>query len=116
MSIYTEPDVEKNKHLLKKIFSFFINKFFLLTVAFIVWLLFFDSNNIMNRLHYRDKFMELKQEKKFYLDEIRNDSMLTQKLLNDSLELEKFAREKYMMKKDKEDVFMMIDSTADRHQ
>lgn len=109
-------NIEQNKHILKKIFSFFINKFFLLTVAFIVWLLFFDSNNIMNRLRYRDKLNELKQEKRFYLDEIRHDSVLTQKLLSDSLELEKFAREKYMMKKDKEDVFMVIDSTADRHQ
>jgi cell division protein DivIC len=102
--------------MVKKILSFFINKYFLITVAFIIWLLFFDSNNILNRLHYQDKFKELKQEKHFYLDEIRNDSVLTRKLLNDSLELEKFAREKYLMKKDKEDVFIMIDSTADRRQ
>ena len=107
--------MEKNRHLLKKTVSFFINKFFILTVAFIVWLLFFDSNNIMNRLRYRDKLKELKKEKHFYLDEIRHDSILTRKLLNDSLELEKFAREKYMMKKDKEDIFMVLDSTADRH-
>jgi hypothetical protein len=102
--------------MIKKILSFFINKYFLITVAFIIWLLFFDSNNILNRLRYQDKFKELKQEKHFYLDEIRNDSILTRKLLNDSLELEKFAREKYLMKKDKEDVFIMIDSTADRRQ
>jgi hypothetical protein len=102
--------------VIKKILSVFINKYFLTTVAFVVWLLFFDSNNILNRLRYRDKLNELKQEKKFYLDEIRHDSILTQKLLTDSLELEKFAREQYMMKRDKEDVFIMIDSTADRHQ
>ena len=102
--------------MIKKIFSFFINKYFLITVAFVIWLFFFDSNNILNRLRYNDKLKELKQEKHFYLDEIRNDSVLTQKLLTDSLELEKFAREKYMMKKDKEDVFIVIDSTVDRHQ
>jgi len=104
------------KYMIKKVFSFFINKFFLITAAFVIWLLFFDSNNILNRLRYRDKLKELKQEKHFYLNEMKNDSILTQKLLNDSLELEKFAREKYMMKKDKEDVYIVIDSTADRHQ
>ena len=102
--------------MLKKILSFFINKFFLITLAFVVWLIFFDSNNILNRMRYRDKLKELKQEKRFYLDEIRHDSILTQKLLTDSLELEKFAREKYMMKRDKEDIYMVIDSTADRRQ
>ncbi len=102
--------------MVKKIFSFFINKYFLITVAFVVWLIFFDSNNIVNRLRYNDKLKELKQEKHFYLDEIRNDSILAQKLLTDSLELEKFAREKYMMKKDKEDVYIVIDSTVDRRQ
>jgi hypothetical protein len=102
--------------VIKKILSVFINKYFLITVAFVVWLLFFDSNNVLNRLRYRDKLNDLKQEKKFYLDEIRHDSILNQKLLTDSLELEKFAREQYLMKRDKEDVFIMIDSTADRHQ
>jgi hypothetical protein len=108
--------LEKFKHLLKKILSVFINKFFLITVAFIVWLLFFDSNSILSRLRYRDKLNDLKQEKKFYLHEIRNDSILTQKILTDSLELERYAREKYLMKKNKEDVYLVIDTTADRHQ
>jgi hypothetical protein len=102
--------------VLKKILSFFLNKYFLTTVALVVWLFFFDSNNIINRLRYHDKLKELKQEKRFYLDEIRHDSILTRKLLTDSLELEKFAREKFMMKRDKEDIYMVIDSTADRHQ
>lgn len=102
--------------MLKKLISIFINKYFLITAAFVVWLLFFDSNNILNRLKYHHKLKDLEQEKKFYLNEIRNDSILTHKLLNDSLELERYAREKYMMKKEKEDVFLVLDTTEDRHQ
>jgi len=101
--------------MFKKIWRIFINKYFLITVAFIVWLGFFDSNSIVNRLGTRKKLNELKQEEKFYLDEIRKDSSLTMKLMNDSLALEKFAREKYRMKKDKEDVYLLIDTTADQH-
>ena len=102
--------------MLKKLISIFINKYFLITAAFVVWLLFFDSNNILNRMKHHHKLKDLEQEKKFYMDEIRNDSILTHKLLNDSLELERYAREKYLMKKEKEDVFLVLDTTVDRHQ
>lgn len=101
--------------MLKKILKIFINKYFLITVAFVVWLGFFDSDSIVSRLGYHKKLNELLQEKKFYRDEIRKDSTLTDKLMNDSLALEKFAREKYWMKKDREDVFLLLDTTADQH-
>jgi hypothetical protein len=101
--------------MFKKILKIFINKYFLITVAFVVWLGFFDSDSIVSRMGFHQKLNELKQEKKFYLDEIRKDSTLTVKLMNDSLALEKFAREKYLMKKDKEDVYLVIDTTADRY-
>ena len=98
--------------MFKKILKIFINKYFLITVAFVVWLGFFDNDSMVNRLGIHQKLNELKQEKKFYLDEIRNDSTLTVKLMNDSLALEKFAREKYLMKKDKEDLYLVIDTAA----
>jgi cell division protein FtsB len=97
----------------RKILRFFINKYFLTTLAFVVWLVFFDSNNILNRLKLRDKLNDLKKEKKFYLDEIKHDSILTQKLLSDSVEIERYARERYLMKKDNEDVYLIIDTTED---
>jgi hypothetical protein len=97
----------------KKILRFFINKYLLTTVAFFVWLVFFDSNNVLTNLRTRDKLNDLKKDKKFYIDEVRKDSVLVQKLLYDTLELEKYAREKYLMKKDNEDVYLVIDTTVD---
>ena len=102
--------------MLKKVLRFFINKYFITLVLFVVWMIFFDSNSILTRKRYNEKLQELRQEKKFYLDEIRNDSTLTQKILYDSLSLEKYAREKYLMKKDNEDVYIVTDTTGDRHQ
>jgi cell division protein FtsB len=102
--------------ILKKILKIFINKYVLITLAFILWMVFFDSNNVFTRAKLRDKLDELQQEKRFYLDEIQKDSALTMKLLNDSSELERFAREKYLMKKDNEDLFLVIDTVAERHQ
>jgi len=102
--------------VLKKILKFFINKYTITLVAFGVWMVFFDSSSVLNRMKYRDKLNSLKQEKHFYLEEIKKDSILSQKLLSDTSEIEKFARENYLMKKDKEDVFLVIDTTVDRHQ
>ncbi|HTX88100.1 MAG TPA: septum formation initiator family protein [Bacteroidales bacterium] len=90
-----------------------MNKYFLTTVAFGVWLIFFDTNSIPNRIRLRHKLNDLKQEKKFYQEEIRKDSTLTRQLLNDTSALEKFAREKYRMKKDNEDLFLIMDTTQD---
>jgi cell division protein DivIC len=99
----------------KKILKIFINKYFLITVAFIVWMVFFDSNNVFTRAKLRDKLDDLQEEKHFYLDEIRQDSTLTHKLLTDSTELERFAREKYLMKKDNEDLYLVVDTVAERN-
>ena len=99
----------------KKILRFFINKYFLTTLAFVVWLVFFDSNNVLTNRRTRDKLNALRKDKQFYKDEIKKDSILIQKLHSDTLELERLAREKYLMKKDNEDVYLVIDTTADQH-
>ncbi|MCX6243515.1 MAG: hypothetical protein NTU98_02325 [Bacteroidetes bacterium] len=103
--------------MFKQIFKILVNKYTITIAAFAVWMVFFDSNSVINRMKHKEKLNTLKQEKKFYLDEIRHDSVLSQKLLSDSNEIEKFAREHYLMKKDKEDVFLILDTTTeDRHQ
>ena len=99
--------------MLKKILNIVLNKYLLTTVAFIVWLIFFDSNNMIMQQDLKAKLRELQVEKKFYLDEIRCDSILTRHLQTDTAALEKFAREKYLMKKEGEDIYLVIDTTAD---
>ena len=101
---------------MKKVLRIIINKYTITLVAFGVWMIFFDSSSVLNRMKYREKLNSLKQEKHFYLEEIKKDSILSQKLLSDTSEIEKFARENYLMKKDQEDVFLVIDTTVDRHQ
>jgi hypothetical protein len=49
----------------------------------------------------------LKEQKDFYISEIKSDSTERSKLKNDSEKQEKFAREKFLMKKDNEDVFII---------
>jgi cell division protein DivIC len=101
--------------MFKKILRILINKYFVVTVAFIVWMGFFDIDNFIARGKLNDKLTTLKKEKQFFLNEIRNDSILTVRLQTDSLALEQLAREKYQMKKEKEDVYLIFDTIADRH-
>ncbi len=78
-------------------------------------MVFFDSNNLITRNRLQEKLDGLNVEKQYYLQEIKKDSTLTHQLISDSTQLEKFARERYLMKKEKEDLFLVIDTTADRH-
>jgi cell division protein FtsB len=100
---------------LKLLFRIITNKYLVTTVAFIVWMVFFDSNNLLTRNKLQEKLDGLNVEKQFYLQEIKKDSIQMDQLMSDSSQLEKYAREHYLMKKDKEDVFLVIDTTADRH-
>lgn len=102
--------------MFKKIFRIIFNKYTITLVAFAVWMVFFDSSSVLNRMKYKEKLNSLKKEKHFFLEEIKKDSILSQKLISDSTEIEKFARENYLMKKEKEDVFLVLDTTGDQHQ
>ena len=41
--------------MLRKVLNFILNKYFITTVAFIVWLIFFDSNNLMMQQDLKTK-------------------------------------------------------------
>ena len=92
----------------RKLFSLLKNKFVIALSLFLVWMIFFDRNNILNQFELRHNLHQYQKEKQFYLEQIASDSEATYDLMSDSVHLEKFARERYYMKKDSEDVFLMI--------
>lgn len=85
------------------------NKYFYAGLAFFVWIFFFDRNNLVSRYKTMRELQNVKQQREFYMQEIKNDKKATEDLLSDTASLEKFAREKYLMKKDNEDIFLIID-------
>ena len=84
------------------------NKYFLASTAFLVWMMFFDRNDIMSQYEYRTQYNKLKEEKDFYTREIEQVKTDLEELTTNRARLEKFAREKYHMKKDNEDVYVII--------
>ncbi len=85
------------------------NKYFILLILFVFWIVFLDDYNLINQSQMKNKVEDLNGQKEFYMTEIKNDSTELSKLRNDTNEQEKFAREKFLMKKDNEDIFIIRD-------
>jgi cell division protein FtsB len=93
---------------MKRLFNLVKNKFFLVTIAFLVWMVFFDKNDLLSQYQYHQQVSKLKQERDFYKKETEKVSKDLDELNSNPQKLEKFAREKYLMKKDNEDVFVVV--------
>lgn len=84
------------------------NKYFLTVAGIIVWLLFFDKNDVFTQYELIDKCRKLNKEKEYYIAEIENNKKNLNELRTNKKSLETFSREKYLMKKDNEDVFVFV--------
>ncbi|MBU0697641.1 MAG: septum formation initiator family protein [Bacteroidetes bacterium] len=94
---------------MKRLFNLIKNKYFLASLAFIVWMVFFDRNDMTSQLDYRSKVNKLEEEKDFYTKEIAKAEKDLQELTTNPDRLEKFARERYYMRRDNEDIYVVVD-------
>ncbi len=92
---------------MKRLINLFKNKFFLVTIAFVVWMMFFDKNDLFSQYQYHQQVKKLKQERDFYQKETARVAKDLTELTSNPQQLEKFARERYLMKKENEDVFVI---------
>ncbi|MGN0186687.1 MAG: septum formation initiator family protein [Paludibacteraceae bacterium] len=91
----------------RKIKLLLTNKYIVTLLVFGVYIVFFDANNLIDRMHTRRKIADLQKEIAFYKQNIETDRAKLE-TLNSSLEnLEKFAREEYYMHKPNEDIFII---------
>jgi len=91
-----------------RIIALFKNKYFLVSLAFVVWMLFFDRNDLFSQYEYRQQVQKLRSEKEFYALETGQVKKDLQELSTKQATIEKYAREKYLMKKPDEDIFVII--------
>jgi cell division protein DivIC len=92
----------------RKIWPLLKNKYVLAITFFIIWLLFFDQNNLIDRVIDIHNQHQMEATKLYYEEKIKIDSKKLNELQTDRENLEKFAREQYLMKKDNEDVFILL--------
>jgi len=96
------------KTRLKKFyFRWLHNRYAFFTALFIIWLVFFDTNNIIDRHISKKKIDRMEEEINYYKQRILTDSINLEELQTNNKILEKFAREKYFMKRNNEDIFII---------
>lgn len=86
--------------------KFLGNKYILVLIGFIVWMLFLDNYSFLDQRNLDKQINELETNKTYYKQEIEKDKKSIKKLKNPN-ETERYAREKYYMKRDSEDVYII---------
>jgi cell division protein FtsB len=98
--------MKKPFNSLKKVLSPFKNIFLLVTIIFIIWMLFFDANSWLMHKELNKEIDALNTKKEFYEREISKDEKEI-KVLQTADGIEKYAREEYNMKKENEDIYIV---------
>lgn len=84
------------------------NKYLLTVTVFAVWMIFFDTQDIIStHFKLRHELHQLEESRNYYLGQIEATKKELDQLKSDPATLEKYAREKYRMKKDNEDLFII---------
>ncbi len=98
-----------NNQYIRTLFSLLKNKFVLSALVFLLILLFFDSNSLIDRFSHKKRIRQLEQDKIYYKHRIEETRYRIKELKTDDENLEKFAREQYLMKKENEDIFIIVE-------
>lgn len=99
---------------MKKIAPIALNKYVLVLIFFLVWMLFFDQRDIFYVLQQKKELKSLEDKKAYYQNEIAKAQKDLNDLQNSPAALEKFARERYLMKRDGEDIFIVDDDNSSK--
>ncbi|MEO6284870.1 MAG: septum formation initiator family protein [Dyadobacter sp.] len=78
-------------------------------VAWLVWILFLDNNNMRVVVSNRMKMKDLEKEKAVLLEKIGQVKKERNEVFGNPKMLEKWAREKFMMRRPKEEVYVIVD-------
>ena len=89
-----------------KLVRFFSNRYVIILLLFLVWMLFFDETRYLNHRELNQEINKLEKTIEFYDTEVEKDKKLI-KNLKDPDSLEKFAREEYKMKRKDEDIYII---------
>ena len=81
-------------------------KYVIITVVFIIWMTFLDTNSFQIHNELNSEIDMLEKKKQALIEETKKDKELINKL-NDIDSLEQFARENYNLKKDNEEIFII---------
>lgn len=95
---------------MKKAFSILTNRYFIFSIGFAVWMLFFDQRDFFQQKERSAELQKLESAKKYYQTEIDKTQKQLNELQNSPSSVEKFARERYLLRRDGEEVYLFEDT------
>ena len=84
-----------------------LNKYFIVGSIFLVWICFFDTNNVGQLFRSRMTLRQQQRQIEFYEREILKLDRKLEQLKSERDSLEKFAREEYLYHQDGEDIYFI---------
>ncbi|HEV2354581.1 MAG TPA: septum formation initiator family protein [Puia sp.] len=102
--------------ILTSIPAFLKNRYFLTGAGFLVWIVFFDSRDLITS-HFRERaeLVNLEESKKYYEQQIAVTRKQLEQLKTNPAVLERYARERFLMKKANEDLFRIREAIIPRN-
>lgn len=85
------------------------NRYFIAGFLILTWMTFFDQNNFIHRIQKSMQLHDLKEEKAYYKQKIKETKKARDHLMKNNRTLERFAREQYFMKKPNEDLYVIVE-------
>ncbi|WP_282628982.1 FtsB family cell division protein [Empedobacter sedimenti] len=101
------PKVPKKKIKDTRIVKFVWNRYFILTLAFAVWMIFFDQNSFFVHRELDKQIKLLEVDESYYQEHLDTEAEKLNQLNSNPAEIERIAREKHFLKKDDEDIFII---------
>ncbi len=99
----------------KPFVKFISNRYVLILLIFIVWMLFFDENSYFIHRDVNKELNQIVSDTTYFRREINKDKKEMSDLKNPD-SLEKFAREKYHMKRKDEDIYIIEFDTLKKNE
>ena len=96
--------------ILKKIFPVIINRYFLVLVGFVVWMLFFDQRDFFQQRERAAELKKVEDAKKYYQKEIEYTQKQLNNIQNNKAAIEKYARERYLLRREGEELYLFEDT------
>ncbi|MCK0130858.1 septum formation initiator family protein [Flavobacteriaceae bacterium F08102] len=90
----------------RKVFKLLSNRYVLIFLLFLIWMLFFDENSYLNHRELDREEDKLRKTNQYYQNEISKDKKIIKNLANPD-SLERYGREEYRMKRMDEDIFII---------
>lgn len=88
-------------------YKFFLNKYLIVTLLFVVWMFFFDQNSYFIHKELDKEIQDLTKAQKVYQEKLEKETIQIHQMKTNAEEIERVAREKHYLKKENEDVFII---------